>query len=68
VSNLKQLMVVYDHMDETELTSEMTDLVSHLEQMTTRSKINQLREKQLQDGLTDQEKQQLIALLTKNIK
>ncbi|MCX7545077.1 DNA primase [Marinicella gelatinilytica] len=68
VSNLSRLMVVYDHMDETELTSEMDDLVAHLEQLTTTSKINQLREKQLQDGLTDQEKQQLIALLTKKIK
>ena len=68
VSNLKRLMVVYDHMDEAELTSEMADLIAHLEQLITTAKINHLREKQLQDGLTDQEKQQLVALLTTKIK
>lgn len=68
ISNLNQLMIVYGHMDEVELASEMTDLIDHLEQLTTTASINQLREKQLQDGLTTQEKQQLIALLTKKIK
>jgi len=55
-------------MDEAELTSEMADLIAHLEQLITTAKINHLREKQLQDGLTDQEKQQLVALLTTKIK
>jgi len=68
ISNLNRLMIVYGHMDEVELTSEMTDLIDHLEQLATTARINQLREKQLQDGLTTQEKQQLIALLTKKIK
>ncbi|KAA3649677.1 MAG: DNA primase [Proteobacteria bacterium] len=68
VSNLNRLMVVYDHMDAAELASEMADLIAHLEQLTTTSKVNQLREKQLQGGLTDLEKQQLVALLTKKIK
>lgn len=68
ISNLNRLMIVYGHMDNEELTSEMADLIAHLDQLTTTEKINQLREKQLQDGLTDQEKQQLVALLTKKIK
>jgi len=68
VSSLNRLRVVYDHMDEAELNSEMEDLIAHLEQLTTTAKINHLREKQLQGGLTDQEKQQLVALLTKKIK
>ena len=67
-SHLNQLMVVYDHMDEAELDSEMADLTAHLEQLTTTAKINHLREKQLQGGLTDSEKKQLITLLTKKIK
>ena len=68
VSKLKQLMVVYDHMDDAELDSEMADLIAHLDQLITTAKINHLREKQLQDGLTDREKQQLVTLLTKKIK
>ncbi len=68
VSNLNRLMTVYGHMDTSELASEMADLVEHLEQLTTSAKINQLREKQMQGGLTDPEKQQLVALLTKKIK
>ncbi len=68
VDNLTRLMAVYREMDETEIRAEMDDLMSHLEQMTTTGQINKLREKQLRDGLSDTEKQQLIALLTKKIK
>jgi len=68
VENLTRLMAVYREMNESEMQAEMDDLINHLEQMTTTDQINRLREKQLREGLSDTEKQQLVALLTKKIK
>ncbi len=57
----------YDHLSDEEKTHEFNDLVRHMQKRHRQLQINTLREKQMQHGLTQEEKQQLVHLLTENM-
>ncbi len=60
---LGQLMRMYDHLDDKQKYLEFDDLVHYLLKMTSQQEINRLRNKQLQYGLSNEEKQKLVQLL-----
>jgi DNA primase len=60
---LGYLMNMYDHLDDVQKDLEFTDLINYLINLTSQSKINRLREKQLQHGLSNEEKLELVRLL-----
>jgi DNA primase len=60
---LGYLMNIYDHLDDVQKDLEFTDLINYLINLTSQSKINRLREKQLQHGLSNEEKLELVRLL-----
>lgn len=57
-----------DHLSDEQKEFEFNDLVSHLLNQQRRQKINLLREKQMQSGLSSEEKKQLVLLLTNQVK
>ncbi|MCB1583125.1 MAG: DNA primase [Xanthomonadales bacterium] len=60
---LGHLMSMHDHLDEQQKKLEFEDLVHYLLKMTSQQEINRLRNKQLQQGLSNEEKQKLVQLL-----
>lgn len=60
---LGHLMSMHDHLDDKQKQLEFDDLVNYLLKMTSQQDINRLREKQLQHGLSSEEKQKLVHLL-----
>lgn len=60
---LGHLMRMYDHLDDEQKRLEFNDLTNYLFKLTSQQEINRLREKQLQQGLNNEEKQKLVQLL-----
>jgi len=60
---LGYLMNMHDHLDDEQKNLEFDDLINYLIKLTSQLKINRLREKQLQIGLSSEEKQDLVHLL-----
>lgn len=60
---LGQLMRRYDHLDEQQQAMEFDDIMNYLLKLTTQAQIEGLRIKQMQSGLSDEEKQTLVQLL-----
>jgi DNA primase len=60
---LGHLMSIHDHLDDKQKHLEFNDLIKYLLKMTSQQEINRLREKQLQQGLSSEEKQKLVQLL-----
>lgn len=56
-----------DHLSDEEKVFEFKDLMAYLINRQRRQKINQLREKQMQSGLSSEEKKQLVLLLTNQV-
>lgn len=65
---LGYLMSMYDHLDEAQKNLEFDDLINYLIKLTSQLKINRLREKQLEKGLNNEEKQLLVQLLNQRNK
>ena len=65
--HLAPLSKHYDHLDNDQKTLEFNDLMNHLLNKSQKIQIDALREKQMQTGLTAEEKQQLVQLLTTNV-
>ncbi|MGJ8664224.1 MAG: DNA primase [Marinicella sp.] len=60
---LGHLMRIYDHLDEQQKALEFKDIIHYLNKLTSRVQIDRLREKQMQFGLDNAEKQTLVQLL-----
>ncbi len=65
---LGHLMRLYDHLDDQQKTLEFEDLIVFLQKMTSQVEIDRLRDKQMQTGLNDAEKQTLVQLLRQKTK
>lgn len=65
--HLAPLSKHYDHLDNDQKTLEFKDLMNHLLKKAQQKEIDALREKQMQSGLTIEEKQQLVNLLTTKV-
>lgn len=60
---LGHLMRIYDHLDEQQKALEFKDIMNFLNKLTSRVQIDRLRDKQMQFGLDNAEKQTLVQLL-----
>ncbi len=60
---LGHLMRLYDHLDEQQKHLEFDDIMSFLQKQTSQVRIEHLRQKQMQSGLSNAEKQTLVQLL-----
>lgn len=65
--HLAPLSQHYDHLDDEQKTLEFKDIMTHLQHKAKQNAIDALREKQMQFGLTTEEKQQLVKLLTSKV-
>lgn len=60
---LGHLMRLHDHLDDAQKSMEFEDIISYLNQLTSKVEIDRLRNKQMQSGLDSAEKQALVQLL-----
>ncbi len=58
----------YNHLDDKQKYNEFKDIITYLQKRARQSQIDSLRERQMKYGLTQQEKQQLVSLLTEHNK
>jgi DNA primase len=60
---LGHLMRLHDHLDDEQKTLEFEDIINYLNQLASKVEIERLRNKQMQSGLDNAEKQALVQLL-----
>ena len=60
---LGHLMRIYDHLDDSQKALEFEDIINYLNKLTSKVEIERLRNKQMQSGLDNSEKQTLVQLL-----